>query len=267
MPLSLFCSYSAVDERHREKLETHLATLKRLGILNVWHFRKITAGQDWATEIDARLNAAGIIALLISPDFVASDYCYGVELTKAMDLHRKGKAQVIPIIVRPVVWGGTPFAALQALPRAAKPITSWQNRDQAYEDVARGIRAACDGLKIRPSSVRFTGQKQQRVRALRSPEAQRGIFCTRCGVATGRRSKCTGLFTAHAFHSYPSEHVFCNRCGVAAGERSVCTGMRTAYTFTTYPSANVFCNRCGVAAGERSVCTGMLTAHPFHSQP
>jgi hypothetical protein len=128
----------------RDELEKHLAVLQRQGVITSWHDRKIGAGSEWEKQIDTHLDTAHLILLLISADFLASDYCYDVELKRAMERHEAGQARVIPIILRNVDWQGAPFGALQALPINARPITSWENRDDAFADVARGIRAAIE---------------------------------------------------------------------------------------------------------------------------
>src|SRR5579871_1216010 len=140
VPMELFYSYSHKDEELRETLETHLSPLKRQGVIAGWHDRRISAGTEWADQIDEHLNSAQIILLLISADFLASDYCYDKEMTRAMERHEAGAARVIPIILRPCDWHGAPFGKLQALPKDAKPITDWSNRDAAFLDVAQGIR-------------------------------------------------------------------------------------------------------------------------------
>jgi hypothetical protein len=91
---------------------------------------------------------------LISPDFVASDYCYDVEMKRALKRHRANQAQVIPIILRPVMWLNAPFARLQALPTEGKPITKWGDRDTAFLDVAEGIRAAIKSMATKSQSKR-----------------------------------------------------------------------------------------------------------------
>lgn len=145
--IEVFYSYSHRDERLREKLETHLSLLKRQGIIAGWHDRRIAAGTEWAGAIDEHLNTAQIVLLLISPDFLASDYCYDLEMTRAMERHDAGEARVIPIILRSVDWRGAPFARLQALPKDGKPVTEWPNRDAAFTDVAKGIRAVVETLR------------------------------------------------------------------------------------------------------------------------
>src|SRR5215475_7058726 len=145
-PVEVFFSYSHKDEDLQNELSKHLAMLKRQRVITAWHDRRIGAGKEWENEIDERLNSADIILLLISSDFLASDYCYDVEVTTAMKRHNDGEARVIPVILRHVDWKGAPFGKLQALPRDAKPVTDWQNRDQAFLDIAQGIRAAAEEL-------------------------------------------------------------------------------------------------------------------------
>jgi hypothetical protein len=140
MPLEVFYSYAHEDETLRDKLEEHLATLKRQGAIVGWHDRAIGAGQEWSNEIDEHVRSAHVILLLISASFLASDYCHDVEMRLALERHAAGDAVVIPIILRPVDWSGAEFARLQALPLNAKPVTTWANQDEAFLDIALGIR-------------------------------------------------------------------------------------------------------------------------------
>ncbi len=140
--VSVFYSYSHKDERLLDSLRTHLTLLRREGLIEDWHDRKIGGGREWKGEIDANLDAAGIILLLVSPDFLASDYCWDVEVKRAMERHESEQARVIPIILRPVDWHTAPFAKLQGLPKDAKAVTKWGNRDEAWYNIARGIREA-----------------------------------------------------------------------------------------------------------------------------
>jgi hypothetical protein len=116
--------------------------MRRQGIIDSWHDRQIQPGSEWAGEIDAHLDSAQIILLLISADFLASDYCYDIELKRAMERHETGTACVIPIILKPVDWHGAPFGKLQALPKNAQAITTWSNPDEAFLNVAQGLRKA-----------------------------------------------------------------------------------------------------------------------------
>src|SRR5216684_8991755 len=145
-PISIFCSFALEDEPLLLKLETHLSLLKRQEYIIIWHKRQIVAGTDWTHEIDVHLNSASVILLLISADFLASDYCYGVEMQRALQRHQAHQARVIPILLRPVDWHDAPFAHLQPLPTNAKPITTWSNQDKAFADVATGLRRAIEDL-------------------------------------------------------------------------------------------------------------------------
>src|SRR5437764_11873292 len=98
--ITVFYSYAHTDERLRQQLETHLGLLRQQGIIATWHDRQIVAGADWAHEMDTHLSTARVILLLISPDFLASDYCYSIELRRAMERHDTGEARVIPILLR-----------------------------------------------------------------------------------------------------------------------------------------------------------------------
>src|SRR5919205_3400796 len=129
--MELFYSYSSEDEAFLNKLNNHLASLRRLGLLSIWYNREVGPGSARAKEIDAYLQSARIILLLVSPEFLASDYCYGVEVQEALKRHQAGDARVIPIILRPCAWEETPLGKLSALPKDGKPVTLWTNRDQA----------------------------------------------------------------------------------------------------------------------------------------
>ena len=144
--IEVFYSYSHKDEELREQLENHLSILKRRGIIKDWHDRRIGAGKEWEGEIDEHLNTASIILLLISSDFMASDYCYDVEMSRAMERHEAKEARVIPIILRHVIWEEAPFGKLQALPRDGKPVTRWEDRDEAFTNIAEGISKAVEEL-------------------------------------------------------------------------------------------------------------------------
>lgn len=142
MPATVFFSYSHADEALRDQLEKQLAILRRQGVIETWHDRRIGAGEDWARAIDAHVEQDDIILLLVSPDFLASDYCYDKEMLRAVERNDAGEAIIIPVILRPCEWQGTPFAKLQAVPTDGRAITTRPDRDQAMLEVARAVRAA-----------------------------------------------------------------------------------------------------------------------------
>lgn len=144
--IKIFYCYAHEDKGLRDELEKHLEPLKRSGQITVWHDREIQPGTEWKREIDYHLNIADLVLLLMSPNFMRSDYCYGVEMQRALEKHEAGEARVIPVILRPVDWQETPLSKLQVLPTDGKPISTWRNRDQAFRDVAKGIRVVVGTL-------------------------------------------------------------------------------------------------------------------------
>ena len=146
-PISLFYSYSKKDKALRDRLETHLSLLQAQGVISGWHDRRIEAGTEWDGAISEHLEEVGIILLLVSADFLATKYCRDVEIKRAMERHEAGTARVIPVILRPVdAWHTAPFGKLQALPEKGKAVTTWKNRDEAFADIARGIREVAKSL-------------------------------------------------------------------------------------------------------------------------
>jgi hypothetical protein len=142
-PFRVFYSYSHRDERMLDRLRKHLAMLRRHGLITEWYDRNIEAGSDWREEISRELDAADVVLLLVSADFLDSDFCYEEEMQRAVDRSARGEAKVIAVMLRPVDgWETTPFAKLQVVPRDARPITSWANTDLAFSDAAAKIRSA-----------------------------------------------------------------------------------------------------------------------------
>jgi putative methionine-R-sulfoxide reductase with GAF domain len=149
-PVRLFYSYSHEDERLLKKLEQHLKLLQRQGFIAVWHDRMIGAGEEWKGAIDKNLDEAQVVLLLVSSSFLASNYCYDVEMKRAIERHDRGEASVIPVILRKCDWHNAPFGELQALPKDGRAVTSWRNRDEAWTDVTMGIRRAAEAMISNP---------------------------------------------------------------------------------------------------------------------
>ncbi|WP_076592285.1 TIR domain-containing protein [Herminiimonas arsenitoxidans] len=140
MTKKVFISYSHKDEVYKEALDEHLSMLKRNNVIASWNDRKLIPGQNWANEISENLDQADLILFLISSSFLASDYCFNVEAKRAIEMHANGKAQLIPILVRPCDWESCEFSTLQAVPKDAQPISTWDNEDQAWLDAIGGIK-------------------------------------------------------------------------------------------------------------------------------
>lgn len=139
---TVFFSYCHADEALRDQLERQLKILQRQGLIETWHDRRIEAGQEFAGEIDAHIEADEIILLLVSPDFLNSDYCYEVEMTRALERHNAGEAIVIPVILRDCLWKGAPFGKILGVPTDGRPVTQWPDIDHAFRLVAEAVQAA-----------------------------------------------------------------------------------------------------------------------------
>ena len=163
-PLKLFISYAHKDEPLLRELEKHLTVLRRNGVIEPWYDREINPGAEWKGEIDDRLGEADIVLLLVSPDFLASDYCMDVEMKRAMEQHAAGEATVVPVILRPCLWTDTPFGKLQALSSDGKPISDADSQDKAFAAVATSLQ----GLARRSLAPPAAG-----VAAERSPQHQK----------------------------------------------------------------------------------------------
>src|SRR5262249_50196880 len=144
----IFICYARKDEDLLNELKSHLEPLQKEGLIEVWYDRNVDAGTEWEPQIMQHLGTAQIVLLLVSADFMRSDYCYGIEMKRALERHERGEAKVLPIILRPVYWHGKPLGKLQALPTDGKPVTSpyWQDRDAAFYDITLGIHKLVEQL-------------------------------------------------------------------------------------------------------------------------
>jgi hypothetical protein len=140
----------------RDALREHLAPLVRDGLITDWHDRKIVAGDAWEAEIDEQISAADIVLVLLSPSYLASEFCWTIELPKALERLDRREVRIIPIVLRPCLWQNTALARLQALPTNARPVTDWADRDMAFVDIVRAVRLAAEDI----SKKRFDKHRQ-----------------------------------------------------------------------------------------------------------
>lgn len=140
MTWRVFYSYSHKDAELRAKLATYLAPLRQQNKIVEWHDRKIEPGADWEREISDQLDSANLILLLVSEEFLASDYCFGVEVDRALARLKRGEVKVVPILLRPCLWQESRFSELQIIPRDAKAVTLWTSTEEAFMDVTSEIR-------------------------------------------------------------------------------------------------------------------------------
>ncbi|MEO1070256.1 MAG: toll/interleukin-1 receptor domain-containing protein [Cyanobacteria bacterium J06638_6] len=143
-PVSIFISYVKADETYLRELVSHLDPLQRNGLISSWYDGQLLPGEEMKPLIKANLERAEMILLLISKDFLNSDYSYEVELTQAIARHQAGTACVVPIILRPCLWnqvaiGGLRLSELQVLPQQAKPVSQWNSHDEAFTHVVEEL--------------------------------------------------------------------------------------------------------------------------------
>lgn len=140
----VFLSYAHADEAFRDELVKHLTPLKRRGGISVWHDRRLLPGAPLDATISAELEAADLILMLISADFVASDYCWDKEMARALERHEAGEARAVSIVCRPCRFKDLPFARFVMTPTDAKAISTWTDRDAAWVDVVSAIERAIE---------------------------------------------------------------------------------------------------------------------------
>ena len=162
--MRVFIAYSHKDYWALERLHTHLAMLNREGQIDTWFDREILAGGNLDKEIFRMLKECNLFLLLVSPDFLASDYCYENEMKQALERYHRGNAHVVPIIVEPCDWGASPLSALKAVPRDGKPISTWTNHNNAFVDIVMELRRIIEANKnvAQAQVMRVTTEKPHR---------------------------------------------------------------------------------------------------------
>ena len=152
MAIKAFISYSHADERGLERLHKHLAMLRREGSLDAWFDHAILPGTNLGQVIRDELDSSDLFLALVSPDYLASNYCYEEEFSYVLDRARSGDIRIVPIILEPCDWLSSPLSEFLALPKDGKPISEWTNANNAYLDVVTGLRRfVVDGGSVRKS--------------------------------------------------------------------------------------------------------------------
>jgi hypothetical protein len=151
--VKVFFSYSHNDEADRNELEKHLAILKRENLIETWHDRRILAGADLGNEIDQNLVESNLVLLLVSPDFLASDYCYSKEMQKALKMKSEGVTRIIPIILEHCDWKNTPLKDLRACPQDGKPVSDYPNPNKAFNEITNDIRRVIDEILVKQTKI------------------------------------------------------------------------------------------------------------------
>jgi hypothetical protein len=178
MPKQLFISYSHVDADLIERLHKHLAQLQRDGSISGWYDRDIRAGSRLDDEIDRELSQADIFVACVSPDYIASNYCYERELATALEREQQGQVAIVPVILEPSDWLATPLAKFKAVPDDGKPVSEFTNPNVAFLQVVNELRRVVSGSPIQtkgsstaPEEVAIAPGPQSRYRAKREFDA------------------------------------------------------------------------------------------------
>lgn len=181
--LKIFYAYAHQDKELRDTLEKHLSVLQRQEIITGWHDGEIRAGSERDVQLKKHLTLSDIILLLISADFIASDYCYCLEMKQALERHERGEAYIIPILLRPTYIRGLPFALLQFLPRDGKPIVGWSDEDNAFAEIAEDIGNFITEIDRRlPSEPAPSGRAHVSPPWWKVPYSQNAFFTGRSSV-------------------------------------------------------------------------------------
>lgn len=200
--IKVFFSYSHQDESYRDELEKHLMALKRQGVIDSWHDRRILPGEEWAGRIDEELRSADIILLLVSSDFIASEYCYEIEVREALERHKRGEAVVIPVILRPCDWADLPFGKIQGVPKDGKPVSKYLTIDDAFMEITKGIKDVAKRL------IEKSG-KSAKIQPLagnaRASSTAQGTLTVEAGLPRSSNLAIPKPFTDHERDSFISE--------------------------------------------------------------
>lgn len=163
-PLEVFCCYAREDQKMLKQLKKHLTPLERQGQIVIRSDMDLNAGVEWEKELHQYLESADVILLLISPDFIASDYCYSIEMEQALTRHNEGSARVIAILLRAIFLQDVPFAKLQIIPTNAKPVTNWSDRDDAFEHITSKVYEVVSELRDKQAQIKVEGDRREQQR-------------------------------------------------------------------------------------------------------
>ena len=156
--MKAFISYCHADAGMLERLHVHLANLKREELISDWTDERILAGGNLDDNISESLNSSQLFICLVSPDYIASQYCFEKEFQSALKMQKEGKVIIVPIIVEPCDWKPTPLGTIKALPKDGKPIIEWTSVNSAFTDVAQELRKL---MIIKPNTQNLPSNKAE----------------------------------------------------------------------------------------------------------
>ena len=169
--MKAFISYSHKDAHYFEKLKVHLAQIRRDNLIAEWSDHEILAGSNLDREISTALYESQLFISLVSPDYIASQYCYEKEFGAALKLQDEGEMTIVPIIVEPCDWKSTPMKDIKALPEDGKPVSEWTNSNNAFAKIAEEIRKLLARNLIHQNLIQSTNN--QHIKASRNYKVQK----------------------------------------------------------------------------------------------
>lgn len=175
--INVFIIYAREDREIKQGLLRHLNPLKEPYNLNLWHDDHIDPGQEWKPSIESRLEKTDLFLLLVSADFMNSEFIHQVEFKFAIDRHKQNKSIVIPVIIDWCLWDIDinfqdyvfNLNQLQVLPDSAKPIGEWKTPEQAYNNIATGIRRVLTSIQKQRREIAVAEEKKTTVVPLENP--------------------------------------------------------------------------------------------------
>ncbi len=142
----IFISYSKTDNDLLQEFIRHLAVLKMQGLIEPWYDAAIDPGDTWSNEIKTQLYKADIIVMLLSSGFMATQEIWETEVKIALERRAQGQVRIVPVILRACDWKSTVFGQIQPLPKNGIPVFKWPDRDEAWLEVAQGIRRVIEKM-------------------------------------------------------------------------------------------------------------------------
>jgi hypothetical protein len=176
-PINIFIIYAREDKEVKHRLLAHLSPLKDAFNLSIWHDDYIEPGQEWKPHIESRLEHTDVFLLLVSVDFMNSEFIHQVEFKFAIDRHKSNKSIVIPVIINYCQWDVDihfkeytfNLSELQVLPQEGKPIDDWRTPAQALNDIARGVRVVLTSIGNKRQQ---DAEEKERQKALKKAKDQ-----------------------------------------------------------------------------------------------
>ncbi len=161
--LNFYILYASQDRDYATELEKHLEPLQLQKSITIWSQEKVVAGQDLEEEIKEHLNDADVILPLLSTDFIVSE-CYAyLNAPQIFFKYKQGRVVLLPIYVRSVYLEPTPFFRMKKLPNDSLPISKWDDKDEAFEQVVLGIRNALKDVWIPDSTYALQDKEQKAI--------------------------------------------------------------------------------------------------------